>query len=133
MPAPALPREGTAIRSILERFRARREAVLPTRIQRVLRDRASFPLSDGQERLWFIDQLLPGNTAYSITAAVRFEGPLSPSLLELALAEIVRRHETLRTTFRAEGDTPAQVVAPAETAKDFVLRVVDLSALRESR
>jgi amino acid adenylation domain-containing protein len=126
---PALSRGETPINAVLDRLRAKRESALPTRIPRISRDRASFPLSDSQERLWLIDQLQPGNTAYNITVTVKFEGSLKPSALDLALAEIVGRHEALRTTFHTENGAPAQVVAPAELAQDSLLRRVDLSRL----
>jgi amino acid adenylation domain-containing protein len=57
--------------------------------------RASF----AQSRLWFLDQLQPGNTAYNITSLVTFRGPCAPPAVERAVNEIVARHEALRTTF----------------------------------
>jgi amino acid adenylation domain-containing protein/FkbM family methyltransferase len=132
MSDPAVPREGAPVNAVLERLRAKRESALPTRIQRVSRERSSFPLSDSQERLWLIDQLQPGNAAYNITAAVRFEGQLKAAGLEFALAEIVRRHEALRTTFHAENEAPVQIVAPARpgtSAPSFPLSIVDLGGL----
>ncbi len=83
--------------------------------------RASF----GQERLWFLDRLAPGNAAYNIAVAVDLAGPLDAATLEKAINEIVRRHETLRATFEApEGDL-LQVIAPQLTVP---LRVVDVEA-----
>ncbi|HJX27966.1 MAG TPA: amino acid adenylation domain-containing protein, partial [Thermoanaerobaculia bacterium] len=96
----------------------------PTRISRISREAGAFPLSFGQQRLWFLEQLQPGNVAYNIFSAVRLEGPLDARALELSFCEIVRRHESLRTTFRTDGDTPVQVVSPAVP---FPLPVVDLS------
>src|SRR5258708_6494982 len=98
---------------VLDRLRAKREAVLPTRIGRAPRQEPWFPLSDGQERLWFIAQLQPGNAAYNVSAAVHLAGRLAPSALQCALAEVVRRHEGLRTTYRVVDGRPVQVVAPA--------------------
>ena len=57
--------------------------------------RASF----SQERLWFLDQMEPGNPAYNVFRGVVLRGPLDVPALERTLAEIVRRHEVLRTTF----------------------------------
>lgn len=59
----------------------------------------AFPLSYAQQRLWFIDQLEPGNPAYNIPFAVRLQGKLNPEAVEKSLQQIVRRHEILRTTF----------------------------------
>ncbi|HSF41471.1 MAG TPA: amino acid adenylation domain-containing protein, partial [Thermoanaerobaculia bacterium] len=85
-----------------------------------------YPLSFSQERLWLIDQIEPGNAAYNMGAALRFEGDLRPELLAAVLSEIVRRHETLRTTYGAIDGVPVQIV---HEAAPFLLPVVDLSAL----
>src|ERR671939_10808 len=52
-----------------------------------------YPPSIDQERLWFIDQLQPGNTAYNIFTASRLRGPLDVSAMERACNELLRRHE----------------------------------------
>ncbi len=70
------------------------------------------PLSFAQERLWFLDQLEPGNVAYNIAEAVRLTGQLDVAALRNSLCEIVRRHETLRTIFAATDGYPFQLVAP---------------------
>jgi amino acid adenylation domain-containing protein len=88
------------------------------------------PLSFAQERLWFLDQLDAGRSAWSISAAVRFQGRLDLPLLEAALDEVVRRHEALRTTFTVSGGQPVQVIAPALRVP---LPVVDLSGLPGDR
>ncbi|MCP4659726.1 MAG: AMP-binding protein, partial [bacterium] len=61
------------------------------------------PLSFAQQRLWFLDRLVPGSPFYNIHFAVRLLGPLDPRRLEAALNEVMRRHQTLRTTFAEEG------------------------------
>ena len=68
-------------------------------------------LSFSQQRLWFLDQLQPGATAYVIPAAIELSGPLDVRALERALAALVKRHEALRTTFVSVGGRPLQVVA----------------------
>src|SRR5712692_9594875 len=77
------------------------------------RSARSFPLSFAQERLWFLDQLVPNNAFYNIDTCLRLSLAIDHSALERSLNEIVRRHETLRTTFKAVDGQPMQIVAPA--------------------
>ena len=70
------------------------------------------PLSFAQQRLWFLDQLVPANPFYNIPTAYRLGGPLEVGALERALGEIVARHESLRTTFVSREGCPVQVIAP---------------------
>jgi len=84
------------------------------------------PLSFAQQRLWFLEQLTPGTATYNMPAAVRLSGPLHLVALERSFAEVVRRHEPLRTTFRAEEGVPVQVIAPAGA---WTLARVDLTPL----
>ncbi|WP_369185677.1 amino acid adenylation domain-containing protein [Streptomyces sp. Y1] len=70
----------------------------------------SFPLSVTQQGIWFQEQLHPNNPAYVIPAAARLDGPLDTAVLRAALREIVRRHESLRTTFELRDGQPVQVV-----------------------
>jgi amino acid adenylation domain-containing protein len=97
-------------------------------IQSVSRDRP-LPLSFAQQRLWFIDQMEPGNVAYNIPAAVRFRGQLDVKVLEQTLSEIVRRHEALRTTIAVAGEQLVQLIAKPGLLS---LPVIDLSGLAES-
>ncbi|NEQ98487.1 MAG: amino acid adenylation domain-containing protein, partial [Cyanothece sp. SIO2G6] len=70
------------------------------------------PLSFAQERLWFLDQLEPGNTTYNILGLVQLEGPLEVTVLERAIATILQRHAILRTTFQFINNIPMQVIQP---------------------
>ncbi|HET7230631.1 MAG TPA: amino acid adenylation domain-containing protein [Longimicrobium sp.] len=71
-----------------------------------------YPVSFAQRRLWLLEQIEPGNTAYNIAGGLRLRGRLDVAALERALGEIVRRHETLRTRIETRGDEPVQVVSP---------------------
>ncbi|MGW4820643.1 non-ribosomal peptide synthetase [Streptomyces sp. NPDC004227] len=70
----------------------------------------TFPLAVLQRGTWFLEQLRPRNPGYIVPGAVRVEGPLDTGLLRAAVAEIVRRHEALRTTFELRDGAPVQVV-----------------------
>ena len=70
------------------------------------------PLSFAQERLWFLDRLEPGSTLYNVPAALELRGALDAEALERSLAEVVRRHEALRTRFPLVRGEAVQAVAP---------------------
>jgi len=86
------------------------DAAIPPPFEFVSREE-DLPLSFAQQRLWFLDQLEPGSDAYNMPGAVRMSGSLDQTALEKSLDEIVRRHETLRTTFQVRAGKPVQVVA----------------------
>ncbi|PRQ00459.1 condensation domain-containing protein [Enhygromyxa salina] len=73
---------------------------------------ARAPLSSTQERLWFLDQLDPGNPTYNIPAAVELRGALDVAALRQAFSALVERHEILRTTFVIGELGPEQRIAP---------------------
>ena len=87
-----------------------------------------FPTSFAQSRLWFIDQVEPGNTLYNVPSAFRIAGRLDAGALERSFAHVIARHEILRTTFRAVDGAPMQIVAEE---MEFHLPVVDLRGLPE--
>ncbi|ARU63647.1 hypothetical protein CBW65_23480 [Tumebacillus avium] len=89
----------------------------------------AFPASFAQRRLWFLDQLSPGNAAYHMPFALHVKGALDAEALHRALQEIVRRHETLRTTFRETDGQPVQIV---REAVEWPLIVQDLQQLPEA-
>ncbi|HKH43825.1 MAG TPA: amino acid adenylation domain-containing protein, partial [Thermoanaerobaculia bacterium] len=107
---------------------ARREGVDLSRTPIVLvpRDGSPLPLSFAQERLWFLDQLVPGSTAWNLPSAARIRADLDATVLARVFAEIARRHETLRTTFALDGERPIQKIAPPGPVP---VPAIDLSAL----
>jgi len=74
--------------------------------------RTEYPLSFGQERLWFLDQLVPGNAAYNWPFAVRFGFEMDPEVFRRTLIELTNRHEVLRTMYPAVGNMPVQRISP---------------------
>ncbi|HEX6290303.1 MAG TPA: amino acid adenylation domain-containing protein [Herpetosiphonaceae bacterium] len=84
------------------------------------------PLSFNQQRLWFLDQLVPNSPAYNILTVVRLSGPLDASIFERAINEIVRRHDSLRTVFPTVDGQPVQAVA---AALSVAMPQIDLRAL----
>jgi amino acid adenylation domain-containing protein len=94
-------------------------------VERMPRD-GDLPLSFAQRRLWFIDQIEPGNAAYNMPAALRIEGDLDFDAFERTMTEILRRHEVLRTRFVAADAEPLQRIEPP---KSFSVPRIDLRAL----
>ncbi|MDA3664239.1 amino acid adenylation domain-containing protein [Mycobacterium xenopi] len=85
---------------------------------------AVVPLSFAQQRLWFIDQLQGPSPMYNMAVALRLRGRLDAAALGQALADVVARHESLRTVFPAVEGTPRQVVVPPPRA-DTGWQVID--------
>nr|WP_156757156.1 non-ribosomal peptide synthetase [Actinokineospora pegani] len=84
------------------------------------------PLSLSQRRLWFVDQFDPGGTENNTGIGLRLTGGLDTAALRRALAALVVRHESLRTTFEAVDGHGTQVVHPTG---ELPLRELDLSAV----
>ncbi|QRN95172.1 non-ribosomal peptide synthase/polyketide synthase [Archangium violaceum] len=103
-------------------------SLLPPTLRRAERNRP-LPLSFAQQRLWFLDQLMPGTSLYIIPAALRFEGQLDVAALEASFQALAARHEVLRTTFQGRDGQVFQVIAPEPLQR---LEVVDLTTLPES-
>ncbi len=91
------------------------------------------PLSLNQESLWFLEQAAGESATYNLMVAVRLAGNLDRAVLDCSFAEIVRRHETLRTLFRTEAGVPVQVVAPAAAPALDLLDLARLPAAARER
>lgn len=105
---PQLSKLAARVESLLGRGSQRPELLAASRPSRL-------PLSFAQQRLWFLQQLAPHGTAYHILDAWRFQGAPDVHALEQALTGLVRRHESLRTTFEVQGGSPQQrIQEPAE-------------------
>ncbi|HEX8559091.1 MAG TPA: amino acid adenylation domain-containing protein, partial [Pyrinomonadaceae bacterium] len=86
----------------------------------------ALPLSFAQQRLWFLDRFAQGSSTYNTFGALRLVGGLDVEVLGRTLTEVVRRHESLRTTFPERDGQPVQVIHPAS---EMALEVEDLGAL----
>ncbi|WP_416520577.1 amino acid adenylation domain-containing protein [Streptomyces achromogenes] len=82
------------------------------------------PMSSAQERLWFLAELEPDSAEYNALRALRLRGELDAAALTVALNQVVRRHEMLRTTFDAVDGRGVQVV---HEHADQALPIVDVS------
>ncbi len=85
-----------------------------------------FAASFAQQRLWFLDQLIPGNALYNVPTVIRLTGRLNLAALQQTFNEIVRRHEVLRTTFKVLEGQLVQAIAPSLT---IPLSLLDLRQL----
>ncbi|WP_407288205.1 amino acid adenylation domain-containing protein [Streptomyces sp. BP-8] len=134
-----------ALAARVQEHRAGRDEASAAPIEVVARDPRGMQLSFAQRRLWFLEQLQPGNPAYHVAGELHLDGELDVTALHAALTEVVRRHEALRTVFTTVDGAPRQVVAPVpadvlplceladperlgERATAFAVRPFDLSA-----
>jgi hypothetical protein len=88
------------------------------------------PTSYAQRRMWFLQMFDPGSPVYNIPCAYRHQGALDIPVFRRALDEIVRRHQSLRTTFKVENGEPVQVVA---AERKQAVEVVDLRPFPETQ
>jgi amino acid adenylation domain-containing protein len=102
---------GLARRILAAREKGQRADVPP--IEPAPRD-GPLPTSFGQEAMWLISQIQRGPSPYQMYPAIRVRGPIDVPALEKAFNEILRRHESLRTTFAEVDGSPVQVIAPYE-------------------
>ncbi|MEE8584227.1 MAG: amino acid adenylation domain-containing protein, partial [Acidobacteriota bacterium] len=87
---------------------------------------ARLPLSFAQQRLWFLDQLMPNSPLYNIAGILSLKGRLDQAALGGSIQAIVQRHESLRTAFAQEDGAPYQQVHPSLLVP---VPLLDLSAL----
>ncbi|MGC5012825.1 amino acid adenylation domain-containing protein [Streptosporangium sp. DT93] len=92
------------------------------------------PLSFGQERLWFLQQLDPADASYNMFMVQRLRGRVSTEALRHALGRLVERHATLRARFTAREGSPVQEIGPPEPVEPDLIDLTGLPAdERESR
>src|SRR5260370_31164984 len=113
------------LEAMLARERKTREVKTISR-----RRNSQAPLSYAQQRMWFLDQMDPGNSAYNVPAAMRLSGKLDLQALLRSLEEIVRRHESLRTIFSIVDGQAVQIIREPEAR---TLSLIALSNLDDGR
>jgi amino acid adenylation domain-containing protein len=74
-------------------------------------------VSEMQRGLWLVNRADPDSAAYNVAMALRLTGDLDVAALQLATADIVRRHESLRTTYPMINGEPIQVIMPADVVE----------------
>jgi hypothetical protein len=109
---------------VLDRLRAEGTAGRRPPLSRVSREEP-LPLSFAQERTWDTSRTAQESSAYVMASAVRLRGPLVVSALQRSIEHIVKRHESLRTTFSERAGRPVQIVHPAGPVE---LPVIDVSS-----
>jgi amino acid adenylation domain-containing protein len=116
------PRQLSATKQALLAQRLRGRGAVPT-----IRARPAGvapPLSFAQERLWFMEQLVPGSAAHTIPVALRLRGALDAGALELALGDVADRHEALRMRYPAGEDGRPEVRVCEPDGLQLPLRVL---------
>lgn len=103
----------------------------PTAARTISRRTSNTPpqLSFSQERLWFLDQLMPGSPVFNVPIAVPLSSALDQPVLQRCVNEIVRRHEIFRTSFLTIDGLPTPVISDTVAA---TIKTIDLTSLAES-
>jgi amino acid adenylation domain-containing protein len=123
--------QGSTIAQIAEEILTRLETATsrPSAAPIASEDANEHPLSYGQQGLWFLHQLAPDSTAYSIAYAVRIRADLDVARLRRALQALVDRHHCLRTTF---GDREGKLVQRVRKQDAVCFKQEDASGWSES-
>ena len=116
--------DAPSVRELVAAVADRRPALPPVTAVESRPER--IPLSFAQQRMWFINQMEPDLATYNIPAVFTLSGEIDVDLLRTATADVVARHEILRTTFPAVDGLPYQRIdAPADIANRLDWRVVE--------
>jgi NRPS condensation-like uncharacterized protein len=122
--------EKLAALSRLIKTRAQSGAAVKSSVRR--NEMSRYPLSFAQQQLRFINQLEPDSFQHNCPEAIRVKGQLNLPAIEQTFTEIVRRHETLRSTFQVDEGEPVQVVGAITSFSVQSLSLSNLSAGKQS-
>ncbi len=120
--------ERQTVSRLAELLREHEAPVAKTHIEPLERNRNDYPLSFHQQRMWFIDRMQESGAAYNIPAFLRVSGKFSLASAQQALADIVERHEVLRSVYVNGESGPVQIINPPS---EFVINRIDLSGLTD--
>ncbi|MFW0784010.1 amino acid adenylation domain-containing protein [Gordonia sp. CPCC 206044] len=88
---------------------------------------AMVPVSGLQRGMWLVNRADPDSANYNVALALRLTGRLDHAALADAMADLIGRHEALRTTYPMVGSAPRQVIVPADVAcRSAELEIVDV-------
>ncbi len=118
--------EFPTVEELVKRLLELQKVHLPTLPLQPVSRAEPLPLSFAQQRLWFIENFAPGNTAYIVVNGLILRGNLQISALEFSLQTILQRQDSLRTVFPMIQGRPVQQILPMVNSP---LTVVDLSDL----
>ncbi|ORI16486.1 long-chain fatty acid--CoA ligase [Rhodococcus sp. 1168] len=91
---------------------------------------SEIPLSLSQRRMWFLNRFDPTSTAYLVPFALRLSGELDVTALGAAVADLISRHESLRTVYPESVNGPMQkIMHPSETTTELSVRDVASDAM----
>ena len=121
--------ERTSVAELAEEIDQLHAAPTLPPLAKVTRDGKPLPLSFAQQRLWFLDRLKPGDSAYNVPSAVDVEGELCLTTLQQSLQGVTDRHEVLRTVIGIRDGRPEQLIQDSWSGR---LSVVDVSGLPAS-
>jgi amino acid adenylation domain-containing protein len=117
------------LKQTIDRLRIEVQELSIPKIERISPDIDEIPLSYAQERLWFIDRLEGASAIYNMPIAMRLTGALNLDAFQQSIAEIVSRHEVLRTSFVIVNGTPVQMINPSASVK---VEAIDLQHLEQN-
>jgi amino acid adenylation domain-containing protein len=101
--------------------------VLPPITRQLRLEGKEWPLSFSQQRIWFLEQLNPGDSAYNVPACLKIRGEWNSTAFEGALKDLIGCHESLRTFFVARDGQPVQMITSEISVSVLVVDISNLT------